>query len=129
MSNFPEILFAVLLSVTDGDTIKVRIPNIPTVFGEEIAVRIAGIDTPESNSKCAIERELAKKATEFTKNFLQNTTIIELQHPTRDMYFRVDADIIVEGKYLSKELLNAGLAKPYFGGIKTPWCNIRDSFL
>lgn len=129
MSNFHEILFAVFLSVTDGDTIKVKIPNIPTVFGEEISVRIAGIDTPEMHSKCTTERRLAERATEFTKNFLQNTTVIELQHPTKDMYFRIDADIIVEGKSLSKELLNAGLAKPYFGGTKTPWCTIRDSYL
>ena len=31
----------------DGDTVKVNIPEIPRLFGEEISVRIRGIDTPE----------------------------------------------------------------------------------
>ncbi len=122
MLNSSEILLAILLSVTDGDTIKVTIPNIPIIFGKEIGVRVAGIDTPELHSKCKEERELAEKATEFTKNFLSNSKYIELKNPARDMYFRIDAEVYVDGKSLSQELLTANLAKPYYGGTKTPWC-------
>ena len=35
-----------IIKVRDGDTFMINIPNIPDVFGKNIAVRIRGIDTP-----------------------------------------------------------------------------------
>ena len=35
-----------IIEVRDGDTFIISIHNIPKVFGEKIAVRIRGIDTP-----------------------------------------------------------------------------------
>ena len=40
-----------MIKVRDGDTFVITIEDTPDVFGEEIAVRIRGIDTPELNDK------------------------------------------------------------------------------
>lgn len=42
---------AKVIKVRDGDTFVITIEDTPDVFGEEIAVRIRGIDTPELNDK------------------------------------------------------------------------------
>lgn len=36
-----------IVKVRDGDTFVINVKNIPDVLGEELAVRIRGIDTPE----------------------------------------------------------------------------------
>lgn len=46
-----------VVKVRDGDTFVITISNIPDVFGDNIAVRIRGIDTPEKND----DRENIKK--------------------------------------------------------------------
>ncbi len=43
----------------DGDTCALTIPGVHPLFGEKIAVRIAGIDTPEIKGKCDQEKVLA----------------------------------------------------------------------
>ena len=40
-----------IVKVRDGDTFVINVKNIPDVFGDEIAVRIRGIDTPELNDE------------------------------------------------------------------------------
>jgi micrococcal nuclease len=46
----------------DGDTITVNIPGQHPVFGNEISVRIKGIDTPEIRSKSSCEKEKSRIA-------------------------------------------------------------------
>ncbi|WP_302367380.1 hypothetical protein [Brachyspira aalborgi] len=45
----------------DGDTFVITIEDTPDVFGEEIAVRIRGIDTPELNEATARRSAREKK--------------------------------------------------------------------
>ncbi len=49
-------------SCYDGDTCRFDIPKPHPFFGENIPVRIAGIDTPERQGKCDQEKQLAVKA-------------------------------------------------------------------
>ncbi len=42
--GFPNVIYR---SCYDGDTCRFDIPNVHPFFGENIPIRIAGIDTPE----------------------------------------------------------------------------------
>lgn len=109
-------------SVHDGDTFTITVPKWPAIVGEGIEIRVNGIDTPEIRGKCKYEIDLAYKAKEFTTAFLTTTSKIYLKNMSRDMYFRIDADVIVDGKSLSQELIKAGLGYEYYGATKKLWC-------
>jgi endonuclease YncB( thermonuclease family) len=108
----------------DGDTIVVNIPNVHPIIGENISIRIKGIDTPEikTNDKC--ERDIALKAWQIVKNILITAHRIDLENIKRDKYFRIDADVIADGISLQKIMLKEKLAYPYNHGKKQKidWC-------
>lgn len=110
-----------IISVIDGDTIKVNIDHIHPLIGERIPVRLAGIDTPELSSPNPHIKALALKAKAFTENALKNSNRILLTNLRRDKYFRLLADLQIDGISLSEMLLDAGLARPYHGGEKPDW--------
>lgn len=119
------LLTAILLYnpiVTDGDTLIGTIPGIPDVFGKNIPVRIAGIDTAETHGACVKEIQLAIAAKERVKQLLIGATAVELRNPKRDKYFRINADVFVNGISIGGVLLQEKLAKPYFGQTKQSWC-------
>ena len=117
-----------VISVHDGDTFNVNIRNIPAIFGTNVPVRIVGIDTPELASKCSFPMERlsevvkAKEAREFVKAMLSNAKEITLANVARDKYFRVLADVYVDGVSLSELLIENKLAFSYDGGTKRSWC-------
>lgn len=110
----------------DGDTCTVTLSDasLPAVLAEHLPVRIAGIDTPERRSHCAAERRLAATAREFLRGRLARATRIDLVAPQRDKYFRLLAMLRADGQDLGAALLAAGLARPYGGGTKMPWCSL-----
>ena len=56
-------------------------------------------------------------------NELTKASRIDIIEVGRDKYFRIDGDVVYDGKSLRKEMLNRGYAIPYDGGTKTnPWC-------
>lgn len=108
----------------DGDTCTFTLPAVPPPFGNQIPVRLAGIDTPEMHGKCAREKSLARQAQAVTTRLLSEAKQIELLDMRRDKYFRVLADIKADGKDIAQVLLTAGLAVPYTGGTKmAKWCD------
>ena len=108
-----------VLKVLDGDTIVINIPNIPDVFGKEISVRIKGIDTPEKRTKNPREKELAFKAKARLESLMKGK--IELKNVDRDKYFRLLADVYVDGQSVAEILIREGHARPYGGGKKEKW--------
>jgi len=108
--------------VIDGDTIRGDIEGIPPVFGQAIEVRLSGIDTAEMKSHCTSESILAKAAKIRVIELIGNAPEVTLLNATRDKYFRIDAEVLVNGISVNKILLQEGLAKPYFGGTKSSWC-------
>lgn len=108
--------------VIDGDTIVGNIESVPAVFGRKIPVRLAGIDTAEMHGKCVKEIALAQRAKKRVEELIGNATEVELRNPSRDMYFRIDADVVLDGVSINQTLIREGLAKPYFGGTKSSWC-------
>lgn len=111
-----------VVRVYDGDTITVNINEWPALLGHEIGIRVNGIDTPEIRGKCTSEKQKAREARDLVKRILANAEVIELRNLDRGKYFRVVADVYVDGQELSKRVLNANLAHEYHGGTKSGWC-------
>jgi len=112
-----------VISVYDGDTFRVDIDSLPPIVGKNIPIRLNGVDTPEIRGKCQYEKDLAIKARDFVRNKLANAKEIKLNNLQRGKYFRVVADVMVDGVSLEQELLENELAYKYSGGKKSSWCN------
>ena len=113
---------AMLLVVTDGDTFKAR---VPVWQGVEIvtSVRVNGIDAPELRGKCDFEKVKAEEASAALAHYLQTAKSVTLQNVKDDKYSgRVVADVMVDGKSLSSEMIRTGLVRPYSGGTRLGWC-------
>lgn len=109
----------------DGDTITFKIKNVPKIIGENISVRVKGIDTPEIKGKLPCEKEVARITQKLVHNLLVNSKQINLVEVERDKYFRILADVEFDGKQLSDILIKNKLAYPYEGKTKEKlnWCN------
>jgi endonuclease YncB( thermonuclease family) len=107
----------------DGDTCTFTLPGVPPPFGNQIPIRLAGVDTPEVHGKCQREKALARQAQAVVTQLLSEAKQIELVDMRRDKYFRVLAGIRADGQDVARVLLQQGLAVPYGGGTKTAkWC-------
>lgn len=108
----------------DADTITVDIPNVHPLIGRRISVRVRHIDTPEIKGKLPCEKEAARTAKKLIENLLKNAKRIDLENVDKDKYFRILADVVVDGKSLKNLLLKNNLAYAYEGGTKekTNWC-------
>jgi len=99
--------------------------DLPPKFNP-ISVRILGIDTPEKGdlAKCKKERELADKATVFSRQaFSHGKNIQFINVKGWDKYHRILAEVIIDGKNLGLLLIKNGLAREYNGGKRAGWCN------
>ena len=113
-----------VIGIKDGDTLTVNLPGLPPVLNP-VAVRVRSVDAPESGgrAKCVSERKLAERATRFTRKAVAAARKIEFEQPSWDKYGgRIDADVWVDGKLLSDQLIAAGLARQYDGGKRRSWC-------
>ena len=107
----------------DGDTIRFDIPGVHPLLGENIAIRLLGVDTPEIRGKCPAEKKLAVAARGFVRGMLAKAKRITLTNTGRGKYFRIVARVVADGVDMSSALLKAGLAMPYQGRKKIgAWC-------
>ena len=54
---------------------------------------------------------------------MERKSLIALRNMERGKYFRIDADVIVDGESLGDMLIEAGVAVRYDGGKEThKWC-------
>lgn len=117
-----QVVINKIINVYDGDTFRVDIDEFPPIVGRNIAIRILGIDTPEIKGSCRKERELAIKARDFTRKYLNAANIVSLTNLRRDKYFRILANVHIDGKNLGDALLTQKLAVVYSGKSKFNWC-------
>ena len=120
--QYGTVTVSKVISVYDGDTFRVNIDSLPPIVGKNIAIRVNGVDTPEIRGKCQYEKNLALKARDFVRNKLANAKEIKLTNLQRGKYFRVVANVLVDGVSLEKELLDKELAYEYTDGKKLSWC-------
>lgn len=98
--------------VIDGDTFDYA--------GERI--RIADIDTPELQGRCAEEGRLARAATDRLKTLLAAGSFeLERLGPDEDRYGRKLRVVVRGGRSLGDQLVAEGLARTWTGR-REPWC-------
>ena len=123
-TSYGSVVVDEVTSIYDGDTFRANIDSFPPLIGKRMAIRINGIDTPEMRAKCIKEKNLARRAKQFSVSALRGAKVIELRDMKRGKYFRIVADVFVDSKSLGDMLLKKGFAVPYDGGTKTKdWCN------
>jgi len=120
--QYGTVTVSKVISVYDGDTFRVNIDSLPPIVGKNIPIRVNGVDTPEIRGKCQYEKNLALKARDFVRVKLANAKEIQLTNLQRGKYFRVVANVVVDGVSLEQELLDNKLAYEYSGGKKISWC-------
>jgi len=120
--QYGTVIVSKVISVYDGDTFRVNIDSLPPIVGKNIPIRVNGVDTPEIRGKCQYEKDLALEARDFVRGKLSNAKEIKLTNLQRGKYFRVVANVVVDGVSLEKELLDNELAYEYSGGKKLSWC-------
>lgn len=122
--GYGNALVAKIHKVHDGDTFFVSIDGWSPVVGENIGVRVGGIDTPELNGKCQYEKEIGIMAKLYARDLLEQGETIELRNVRRGSFFRIVAEVYVDGKSLAGELLRLQVAKEYSGkGSRPDWCS------
>ena len=107
--------------VIDGDTIEVR---AAIWLGQTLTVRVRidGVDAPELQARCADERKLALAARDYLARRLEGASV-KLTRVVYDKYGgRVRADVADGNGDIGRALLAAGLARPYHGERREPWC-------
>ncbi len=123
-NDYGNVIVSRVTNVYDGDTFRVDIDQWPALIGKNAPIRINNIDTPELRAKCANEKRLALLAKKFTQDKLQHADIIELKRLNRGKYFRITADVFIDGESLAEGLLAAGFARVYSGTVKKQsWCH------
>ena len=120
--QYGTVTISKVISVYDGDTFRVNIDSLPPIVGKNIAIRVNGVDTPEIRGKCQHEKSLALEARDFVRGRLSNAKEIKLTNLQRGKYFRVVANVLVDGVSLEQELLDNELAYEYHGKRKLSWC-------
>jgi micrococcal nuclease len=121
--DFGDYKNAIYVRNYDGDTITFNLPGLHPIIGEKISIRVNGIDTPEIRGKCEKEKYDAKQAKEMVSDILKEAEQITLKNMERGKYFRIAADVIVDGENLADMLIEAGMAVRYDGGKKNKkWC-------
>ncbi len=114
----------VVVKVYDGDTFKCRLKS-----GEEVKVRLIGVDTPESRKNRKAYRdarrsgmdieeiiEMGRKASRFTKKLIPPGTTVYLETDVQlhDRYGRLLAYVYLpDGRMLNEVLLEEGYATVY----------------
>jgi len=102
-----------LVDVVDGDTFRYR--------GDTI--RIADIDTPEVNGRCAEETALAARATDRLATLLAaGPFTLEPMDRDEDKYGRKLRIVTRGGQSIGDALVAEGLARRW-DGQRRPWCN------
>ena len=100
--------------VVDGDTIHAP-------FG--VKYRLMGFDTPEIHfAKCTEEFALGMEAKERLEALLASGEVRVIESGRTDKYRRTLAHVKVNGRDVGEILIGEGLARPYKGGKREPWC-------
>ncbi len=124
--NYGDVELLEVTSIYDGDSFRANIKGYPAIIGQHMSIRINGIDTPELRGKCEVEKQLARKAKQFTVERLRATKSIVLKNIKRGKYFRLIADVYIDGVSLGEQLIKHGHAVKYSGEAKPNWCIIRQ---
>lgn len=119
----PHIYKADVLSVYDGDSIKVSLELMPDLFFSR-SIRINGIDTPEIRGKCSKEKRLAKKSKDLTTVLAGQQVILKNVFEGKFAGRLVGDVYTLNNEKIADILINHKLARSYDGKSKRQsWCD------
>lgn len=121
--DYGNVTVTEVTSIYDADTFRVNIEGYPPIVGERISIRLLGIDAPEIKGKCESEKIKAREAKQYTVQALRSAKSIELRNVQRGKYFRILANVIIDGQSLGEGLIKAGHARTYNIGKRMGWCS------
>lgn len=113
-----------VVRVIDGDTVEVDASaDIPAELAA-IRVWLRGVDTPETwKPECKAERQAGKAATAFTEAAIEAVGIVVVRDPAWGKWGgRVIASLVLDGRTLSRMLIEAGHGRDYDGGKRQSRC-------
>ena len=111
-----------VVRVYDGDTVTADANPWPGVT-VRTSVRVRGLDTPEIRGQCPEERAAALEARDVLRELLDAAIVIAIAQPEHGLYAgRVVATLLADGVDVGQVLIARGLARPYGGGARKPWC-------
>lgn len=113
-----------VVSVYDGDSFFIDLPNEHPLFGKRMGVRVSGIDTPEMKTKDSCEKKKAIAAKALLEKLFKSAKRIYIVDAKKDKYFRILGTVQADGKDVAQELINAKLGYSYHGEKKPKrnWC-------
>jgi micrococcal nuclease len=107
-----------VLKVVDGDTVDVSIDlgfSVTTIQ----RIRLAGVDTPETNTKDELERTIANEAKQFVVDWVSKQNQMIIKTTKDDKYGRMLGEIFGDdGQTINQLLLEKGYAWAYDGNTK-----------
>lgn len=126
-----------LISVYDGDTIKIATKLTKNEELREYSLRVYGIDTPELRTKNVLEKRAAQAAKSTAIKLLQPSPLVWVEFMQEDKYGRLMGKVFstrktsngcrqstyVKNRSLADQLIEMKQAKAYFGKAKTQWTN------
>lgn len=123
VKDYGEVEVTKIVRIHDGDTFSISVEDWPPIIGDNILIRVKGIDAPEISSKVSKVKKLAQIAKNRLSTYINNGNKVYLKNMARDKYFRINADLIVDDINIGDQLVAEGLAKTYDGGKKARWYN------
>ena len=115
----PQIRFAKVVKVYDGDTITVaaKLPFDQSPI-YRFSVRLRSIDSPEIKGQTKKECDLAIESRDALHNLIFGK-VIELKHNGKEKYGRLLADLYYKDIHINKWMVDNGYAVSYYGGKKS----------
>jgi endonuclease YncB( thermonuclease family) len=123
MSGVANAVPAVVDYIFDGDTFSAGV-KLDADVEITVRVRLINVDTPEMNGKCVAEKIMAQNARDLLATLIPRGTVVELENIKDDKYLgRINANVILpDGRDVGRVMIDSGLARPYSGGKRAPWC-------
>jgi len=114
-----EVKIAKVVSVYDGDTIKVVFPFLRKLY--KFNCRIIGVDTPEIRTRDKKEKEYGFKVRDELRKKILNK-VVKLKCGEFDKYGRLLIDIeLSDEESIKNWLINNNYGFAYDGGTKKKW--------
>ena len=121
--DYGNVIVSEITGIYDADTFRVNIKGYPAIVGQNVSIRVKGVDAPEIRGKCESEKVWAVRAREYTVRALRAADRLELRNIERGKYFRILADVYVDGENLAEGLIKSGNARAYDGSKRLGWCD------
>ena len=114
-ANNSRMVRATVTSHVDGDTVRVRIPNPPSILNERETIRMLGVDAPETRHPSRPVEYFGREASEFTRSALLGKQVyLAFDWDLRDQYGRLLAYIYTApGQCFNARLIREGYAHAY----------------